>query len=243
MAIWGLMLPAGAETDPLSLTVYYHERPPYSHRPAGGEQVTGLLVEPVRAAARALGVAVTLTEVPAARQLALIEAGGPQACALGWFRQADREVFARFSRPIYRDRPTTVVHRADDPRFAAITDLDDLTAAPRVRVLLKRAYSYGPALDRLITALPEDSRITVSAENIAMVTLIARHRADFLFMAPEEAVFTLGQADLAERLALRQLSDMPAGETRHLMCTRSVPDGLIDRFDAWFAANLAIAWD
>src|SRR5581483_984236 len=77
------------------LTLYYHERPPYSAKQPDGS-VRGITADIADKALKAAGIPYRWEDLPSARQLEVIKRNEGQACGLGWFKRPDREAFAKF---------------------------------------------------------------------------------------------------------------------------------------------------
>jgi uncharacterized protein (TIGR02285 family) len=227
LACLALIMPAIARAD--TLTLYYHDRPPYSSRQADGS-VRGITADIADAALKAAGITYRWEDMPSARQIEVIKRDARPACGLGWFKRPEREAFAKFTLPIYHDLPTIVVARIDDRRFAGNPKLDALFADKSLLLLTKTAYSYGDEIDAKIAAEQPNLRRDPS-ENRTMLGMVGRKRVDYVMMAEEEARELLTDPELAKNLAIYHLGDPPQGELRYLMCSQSVPDDLIARIN------------
>jgi len=218
-----------ASAQPAPMTVYFNERPPYAV--SAGEQVQGLTATPAAHAFAAAGVPFRWVKLPSNRQILSIRDNRAPECALGWFRNPEREQFARFSKPLYQDRPTVALsHQGLSP---AGRRLADVLSQPGITVLVKERFSYGAYVDGLLAQL----RPTVTAttvENAQMVQMVARRRADLMFAAEEEASVLIEQAgpEDARQLKVLHFTDLPEGEKRHLMCSRAVPEEVMQRLNA-----------
>jgi len=210
------------------LVLYYHERPPYAVKAADGS-VRGLLADIADKAMKAAGIAYRWEDLPSARQIEVIKRDDGPACGLGWFKRPDREIFAKFTAPIYHDLPTIVVARADDARFSGTPTLDTLFRDKSLLLLTKTGYSYGAEIDGKIAALKPRTRAD-SGDNRIMLGMVSKERVDYMIMAEEEAKVLLAQSEFAG-LAIFHLANPPAGEYRYLMCSKSVPDDLIARIN------------
>lgn len=225
-AAWGA--PAGANAD--GITVLFHVRPPYAYYDEA-HNVTGILVARVKDAVARAGLTAIWVEMPPARQTEEIKRTQDPTCGLGWFKRPEREAFARFSDPIYRDQPTVVVARRDDERFADGMSLEDSFHDRSRALLVKTGYSYGATIDGWINALAP-LREASAAPNEELLGMIALARADYAMMAPEEAddLFAI-DGSLRTRLHTVTLADAPDGELRYLMCSRSTPASALQRID------------
>lgn len=221
-------LPAAA--DQPGVTILFHVRPPYAYYGAD-RQVDGLLPATASAALTKAGLTAHWVEMPPARQTEEIKRAAEPTCGLGWFKRPEREAFASFTDPIYRDRPPVVVARKDDARFTDGIALQDSFRQPSRTLIVKTGYSYGAAIDSWIKALRPHAEVS-SVTNELLLGMIAQARADYTVMAPEEAEDLLAsRPELGAALHPVELSDAPEGELRYLMCSRTTPADLIARIN------------
>jgi polar amino acid transport system substrate-binding protein len=221
---------AAMEAAADQVTILFHVRPPYAYY-APDRQVEGLLAAPVSAALAKAGVAADWMEMPPARQTEEIKRARQSVCGLGWFKRPERETFASFTDPIYRDRPAIVVARHGDVRFVDGISLQDSFKDSARTLIVKTGYSYGAAIDDWIRTL--QPRIEESSgANERLLGMIAQSRVDYIIMAPEEAEDLLvSRPELSDSLRAVSLSDAPAGEARYLMCSRATPAALITQIN------------
>lgn len=234
--VLGLLAASGAALSPacadhLPITIYFHIRPPYAE-PGAPVGVKGLLVSPVIKALNDAGLEAQWVEMPPARQTEEIKRAIEPACGLGWFKRPEREEFAIFTAPIYKDRASVIVARKDDSRFAAPASLQQIFTDPAFRLLIKTGYSYGKVVDDWLQHHHPTSDESAGT-NETMLTMIANGRNDYMIMAAEEADYLLERdAPLGAALHTVALSDAPEGEQRYLMCSKSVPADAIARLNA-----------
>jgi uncharacterized protein (TIGR02285 family) len=221
-----LLAPAIVQAE--ALEILYETRSPYVIPAADG--LAGLVGAPLTTALRQADIATDYAEVPSTRILREIEANLRPLCSPGWFMNPERQAFAKFSRPLYQDQPTAIVSRTDNAAIRDGMTLDDLLGQPDLVVLAKMAYSYGQVIDEQLARHGTHQR-RVGVDNVTLLSMIAKKRADFLFIGPEEAQDLLREHPDREQLRLSTLSGMPAGNKRYLMCSRQVADALIHRID------------
>lgn len=220
-----------AQADPLPITIYFHVRPPYAE-PGAPVGVKGLLVSPVIKALNEAGLEAQWVEMPPARQTEEIKRAVEPACALGWFKRQEREEYAIFTAPIYKDRPSVIVARKDDVRFATPTSLEQIFSDPGLKLLVKTGYSYGKTIDDWLQQY-HPAAAESAGTNEKMLNMIANGRNDYMIMAAEEADYLLERdAPLGATLHPVALSDAPEGEQRYLMCSKATPADAIARLNA-----------
>ena len=219
-----------ATADQSGVTILFHVRPPYSEYDSK-KDVTGVLVAPVRDALAKAGIDAEWVEMPPARQTEEIKRGNDATCGLGWFKRPEREAFAKFTKPIYRDQPTVIVTRKSDPRFVEGMSLEDSFRDPSRTLIVKTGYSYGGTIDQWIEQLHPTMHIS-SGTNQLLLGMVAQERADYAIMAPEEAADLLTSIpQLGSSLHAVKVSDAPDGELRYLMCSNAVTSDFIRRFN------------
>lgn len=221
-----------ASEEPIPVLIF--DRPPYYERQAGGNFV-GLVGAPVGQAFERAGIPFVCTDALLHTQLEEIRADDRAVCAAGWFKTEEREEYARFTIPVYQDQPLVVVGRSDNHRLWAST-FEDLIVQPKLKMLARIDFSFGAKIDGMI----EDSGLTVrlsaagAKENLER---IVRGYADFLLISPEELSVTLDQVYDSTQLAKISFPDIPFGNTRHIICSRSVSEDQINLLDKAIAEN------
>lgn len=226
-AAW-LWVLAAAATSAQTLTLHYQERPPYSSTADGGG-AAGLVATPASRALASAGIAFRWALTPSQRQLALIQSDQGLHCGVGWFRTSEREALGKFSHRLYRDRAPGALVRSALPLVDGLRAAE-LISDPRWRLLVKEGYSYGRRLDKAIAEAPRPP-VRTSVDPPQMARMLRAERADWMIVAPEEAAMLA-----APGLRLIEFSDLDAGPTRHLYCSRSLPEDWLTRIDRALAA-------
>lgn len=225
----GAASPASGE-EPLS--VLYNARPPYQI-PGPGSEVTGFTADPAAYALRKAGIPFKWVPMPTPRQILKIQENRSRLVAIGWFKNPEREKFAKFSHVIYQDKQIAVLARAANQQVSAARTVQELLNDKSLLLLRKLGYSYGRALDDWIDR-NRPATMTATVENVSMIQMIHARRADYMFISPEEAEEAIGLAGFqASDFQLRTLPDMPHGEKRHLMFSRLVDDETIRLIDKY----------
>lgn len=222
--------PARAEEP---VTVYYMERPPYYVTKDG--QATGLLNDIARSVFEDAGLAHQFAVLPPKRILEEIARPDTRACSVGWFRSPEREAYARFSRPIYRNRPMVPLVRSDMAASLRGRSLRDILADQDLVLGVLDGFSYGTELDGLIDSLaPERYRFAGTQKQL--VRMLAAGRIDYILLSPEEVAHLLADAGIDDgQLVQVEAAHALAGNVRHLMCSRGVGDDVMRRLDASIA--------
>ena len=202
--------------------VYYHERRPYYVTTP--HQVHGLIADRVNWVFKEAGIPYEWQKTPAKRELEMIRANQEQACAVGWFKTPAREAFGHFTLPIYLGTPTMAIARSDNEQVHSGLPLGETLANRRLRLLRKDGYSYGIFIDdQLRRYAPRE--VVTSAENLGMIKMIHSHRADYFFIARQEAEDLILYSDLPiDDFQIIAFRDMPPGNKRYLICSRQVDE-------------------
>jgi polar amino acid transport system substrate-binding protein len=228
-AIWGsLVVAASAAQGEGVISLNFYERPPYMVQQGDGD-ARGLTADPAAAAFKKAGIAFRWQLSPAKRQLAQIENGQGLECGIGWYKTPERERFAKFTVPIYRDKPTVALAR---PGFkSSETTLATVVANPAVRVLMKGGLTYGQDVQRIMATAKANVQV-VTGEQFTLARMVDAARADFMFSPQEEAGILVNSPELGSNsLRVLTFSDVHEGDTRHIMCSNKVSDDTIARLN------------
>lgn len=213
-----------------TVALHYNNRPPYQVLQEGN--LTGLTGSPAIAAFKGSGVPFSLAETPATRQLETLKRNNGFDCGIGWFKNPEREEFAKFTKPIYQDESQVALTLAGSSKLKTGDAIESVLANKDLTLLVKQSYSYGKALDAMIDNI-QPKRQSVTVENILMFKMIEGKRADYMFVAPEEAAVTIAAAGFQrEQFNLVKLGNMPKGELRYIMCSKNVPDEILNKLNA-----------
>ncbi|MBK6908462.1 MAG: transporter substrate-binding domain-containing protein [Rhodocyclaceae bacterium] len=224
-----LVLAADAGSSPV--IVHYVQRPPYMTPSNDG--LAGLTGAPTVMAFKRANVPFVLAETPFARQMHMLESNSGQDCMIGMFKKPERELFAKFTQPVYQDRAQVILTAsANAHRFAKYSSVTDVFNDKSMRLLVKLRYSYGVALDALIERYQPTINKTAD-ENLLMLKAIKLQMDDYMFIAPEEAAVAIAAAGFSESdFAQIKFKNMPDGEHRRIMCSKNVPDEVIAKLNA-----------
>lgn len=226
-SLWGVVHPAqGYE----ALKLLFEIRQPLAHRDEDG-QLGGILITPIAQAMVKAGIPFTWVETPFKRQINLVEKNDEALCAVGMFKNKERQKFAKFSTSVLRDisRPSVMLAHRDFKPDKSMNLLEALSI-PGTKMLKKESASYGNAIDDVI----ERSRVNVvstTAESLNMGKMIAARRADFIFVPEDEALNMIKTIPDGDKLHIFKPQNMPQGPERYLMCSPSVSDELIQKFN------------
>lgn len=211
------------------ITIHYHENQPYYI--SRGKGVGGIIGDRINFVFEQAGIPLAWHQTTAKRQLEIIGKNSGREGAAGWFKTPERESFAKFSQPIYQDRPTIALARADQELIQSGKTLADTLANPRLRLLRKDGASYGAFIDELLERYQPDQTVTL-ADNVDMLKMIHTRRVDYLFIAREEAEDLLTRVGFpASDFKKITFTDMPEGNRRYILFSRQVEDSTIDRLN------------
>lgn len=213
-----------------AVTLHYYERPPYMTSTENGG-VRGMTAKAAEAAFEKAGVPFVWALTPAQRQLDTIRRNQGRDCGVGWFKNPERAVFGLFTQPIHQDRPPVAILR----RSLALPpdgSLRSLLMNGKPRVLMKVGLTYGAYIKTLVGKYG-DHLTLVSVEPTQMLMMVAGDRADLMFAAQEEADLMLERhREVGKSVRVVAFPDVPAGELRHILCSRQVGQEVIDALNA-----------
>jgi polar amino acid transport system substrate-binding protein len=229
-----LLMPWPCLAQETPLKVAYLERPPYYW--TNGEEPNGFLLQLTRQILDRAEVPATFAALPPNRILDELRQNTSPFCSIGWFKTSERETFATFSLPIYRDKPLVVLTlKTSLHRFSTYRTVRQLFGDLDLIMAQMASFSYGEALDRLRNQSLGPT-MTISTSQSVLPRLIAQGRASYMLVAPEEIPTLLDSAGVnADLFATLPMDDVPVGNLRHLMFSKNVPETVLNRINAGIA--------
>ncbi|WP_199155855.1 hypothetical protein, partial [Chromobacterium sp. ASV23] len=117
------------------------------------------MVTPTELAFKSIDISIEWVLVPANRVLENIKRNNEEICTPGWYKTPEREEYARFSLPIYKDKPLVGLARSDF-NFKPGISAKELLSSPGIKLLVKQNFSQGAYMDALIAKMPRDQVIS-----------------------------------------------------------------------------------
>jgi len=220
---------AMAQDGPLTVLVFH--RPPYYVVEKGG-RFSGFLLAYTKDVLDTARIPFRFEEAPPKRILKILEEGEPAACAVGWFKTAEREAYARFSDPIFTGRPLGVAMRTELLRTLPHAPTADALLWRGMRLGLRQGFSYGDWLDAKLAGHRHAADLSVT-ENDRLLEMIARGRIDYTFIGPDEYDWLVSRhPGLRKTTRFMALGGVPPETPRHIMCSKKLPPETMARIDA-----------
>jgi hypothetical protein len=226
-----LVLSVCLELFSQNVKIMYDIRVPYAM--SDKKSISGFTATPTINALEKANLTYNLLKTPTKRQLAMIEINKEPICGIGWFKNAKREKFGKYTKALYQDNATVIITRAEDSRFDLIYKSIDVIKKKNLKLLLKDGFSYGKFVDDKIKKYKPKTVKSLS-NNLNMINMIKGKRADYMFISYEEA-YNLFETDssLEYSMKIRYLTDMPKGNKRYLLCSKKVSSEFIDKFNKY----------
>ncbi|MBI9084633.1 MAG: transporter substrate-binding domain-containing protein [Desulfobacterales bacterium] len=226
----GLLLAAAPVAAGESLTVYYFHRPPYYETDEAG-QAGGFLVEITRLILSEAQVPFQFEEMPHKRILSRLREHR-RVSSPGWFKTPERQRFARFSQPIYRNRPLCIIiNRQLAPRFEEAPEMARILSSDLTLGVLDE-FSYGLWADgQMARFKPKTYRLAGSQGSL--LEMVLRSRVDYMLIAMEEAMNILARNDRAAVMGrIVRIADAPEGNQRPIMFSLGVDEQTVTKIDS-----------
>ncbi|MEF3696675.1 substrate-binding periplasmic protein [Desulfolutivibrio sp.] len=219
---------AMAQNEPLTVLVFH--RPPY-YVVGKGRHFGGFLLDYTKNVLDAAHIPFRFAEAPPKRILKTLEEGASATCAVGWFKTAEREAYARFSDPIFTGSPMGVAVRTERIRTLPHAPTADALLRRGMRLGLRQGFSYGDWLDAKLVGHRNAADLTV-AENDQLLEMIARGRIDYTFIGPEEYDWLVSKhPELRKKIRFMALGGIPPETPRHIMCGKNTPPEIVERIN------------
>ena len=200
---------------------YYFQRPPYYFTGPDGNP-DGLILKPVVDHLKKAPFEVSAIEVRSDGILHRIKANKRKECSIGWFKNPDRTKYAKFTKPIYVNRPlvvlTTLNHKKE---FKAMSTLGDIFRQKDLKRGVVANFSYGSYVDDLSKKLKPQT--IASNDQVHMIKMLLGRRFSYMLIAPEE-VEELIRASGEDKNSFYLFSPggMPEGNSRYILCSKMV---------------------
>ena len=214
-------------TGATPIRMLHFERNPYHYSDSSG-QVVGLTAAPTTQAFAMAGIPITWEVMPVNRILETLKRNTEPVCTSGWYKNPEREEYARFTVPIYRDKGGAGVVRAGFQAKEGIT-ARELLARPDLRLLAKQNFYAGAYLDDIISKMPPSQIYRTSTDVPSIIKMIHLGRGDMFITTFEEVELHVQQAELKMNdFRVIRFTDVPAVEMRYILCSKQVPASTIE---------------
>lgn len=223
----GFTLSASANT----IDVVISARAPYYILDVGSA-VSGIIAAPAADVFKAAGLDIRWVKTSFNRQLKILEDNLTQTCAIGWFKNPDREKYAKFSEYIYQDKPLIALARTDNEKISHHRTLSALLNDQSLILARKLGFSLGSVVDGLLEKT--QARIIITPQdNTGMTRMLIGRRFDYMLMSPEEGEYLISKLGIvSEDVVMIKLRDLPPGNKRYILCSQKVSDENIERLNS-----------
>ncbi len=210
-----------------AIRLLYSERRPFYYLDPSGA-VEGTLAEPTIRAFQKAGIPFEWQLMSANGILNAIRESSYPACSPGWYKSRERELYANYTKPIYRDLPLVGLAHSE-MQYEKGQTAKNLLERRDFKLLVKKNYLSGPYLDALISKVPREQIVESSDDISVFVRLIYMKRADIAFVTQEEVESYVGQAKLnIGDFKVIKFPDITTGQDRHILCNHKVPRSVVD---------------
>lgn len=231
LVLFGPALAEERDSALADIKVAYLERPPYYWTDNG--QPRGFLLELTQRIFSLAGIKAIYAPAPPNRIIADLRENSQPTCSIGWFKNPERESYAKFSLPIYRDKPLVILTSKDRvASFRQHDRLQDVFADPSLVLARVASFSFGEAVDGMLEEIPARNLTVSSAQNV-LPRLILEGRVSYMLVAPEEVSTLLRSAGVDPGLFVQlTMMDIPAGNLRHLIFSAGVNEETLSKVNS-----------
>jgi polar amino acid transport system substrate-binding protein len=220
-------LQAGAK----SLTLSYLERPPYYFTSESGT-AEGLLIARTKKVLQTAGIEAHFISLTPNKINYILRYATTPHCSIGWFKKPERELYAKFTQPIYQNKPLVILTtREKQKQFKNYRTLAQFFADNQLVLARMGSFSYGAYVDQLLEKLSPKS-LFYSKQQTELLLSLHTNQASYMLVAPEEIQQMIIAAKLPEEEFVKiTLDEIPSGNFRYLMCGQAVSDNLIEQLN------------
>ena len=223
-------IPLQASAEPL--TVSYFERPPYYFTSASGT-AAGLLVARTKKILQTAGIEAQFISLAPSKINYILRYATSPHCSIGWFKKPERELYAKFTQPIYQNKPLVILTtRENQKQLKKYKTLAQIFANKQLVLARMGSFSYGTYVDQLLEKLSPKS-LFYSKQQAELLLSLHTNQASYMLVAPEEIQQMIIAAKLPEEEFVKMtLDEIPSGNFRYLMCGQTVSDSLIKQLNS-----------
>lgn len=213
------------------ITISYFERPPYYLTNSEGK-ADGFLVQKTRQILKTADIDASFLSLSPNKIIYVIKHANVPHCSIGWFKKAERELFAKFTKPIYQNQPLILLTKnSNRSKFQPYHSLGEIFKDQNLVMARMSSFSYGAYVDRLMEQHPPTS-LSLSKSQTDLLHAIDTGKATYMLVAPEEAEQIISAAHLSSKTFIQiSLADIPRGNNRYLMCNKAVSNEVIDKLN------------
>ena len=228
--ILSAFIPLQAIAEPL--TVSYFERPPYYFTSKAGF-AEGFLVERTKKILQTANIESQFISLAPNKINYILRYAATPHCSIGWFKKPERELFAKFSEPIYQNKPLVLLTtREKQEQISHNKTLAQIFSNKQLVFARMGSFSYGTYVDQLLVKLTPRSQF-YSKRQTELLQSLHTNQASYMLVAPEEIQQMIIAANLPEdEFVTMTLDEIPNGNFRYLMCGQTVSDHLIEQLNS-----------
>lgn len=233
LVITGYSSPIHADDAPLQIV--FEEYEPFFHQEDDGT-ASGLYGSLATEVFSHAGIDIRWQRVSFNRLIRMLQQDQRPACAVGYGHEEERSKFARVSELFVKGAPIVLIARpAVAPRLRDHGSLKRVITDPTV----KGAFVALPESRSLFDDAPDQlaRHLLVNVEDAQLFDMVATGRADFAMLNRDTAQF-LNKAR-GGVLEIVTLDDLTKTTDRFIMCSRAVPEQVMDRINEGIAAMRA----
>ncbi|MEN3029762.1 transporter substrate-binding domain-containing protein [Chromobacterium amazonense] len=225
-----LIISINSYASPAPLYLYYYDRPPFHFTTSDGS-VSGSVANITEEILNKASIPYVWKQVPAVRILNILSQGGDNSCSPGWYKTSEREKLYNFSFPIYEGKPLVAVTRADF-RVPEVTTAVKIFSIPGINIVYKKGMVTGGYLDGILSKMPTNQIHIVTLEEAGKLKMIQAGHFDLTLLTEEEADYYKNNSELFVNLKIIQMTDVPGGDKRFILCNKAVPAAIMEKINA-----------
>ncbi len=217
-----------------TLELYFHNKAPYYYQE--NNQVKGKVIDLLKSSLQKTEINIRFVKSSPERQMHLLKENHGNKCYLGWYKNSEREQFAKFSKPIYKDLGYIGLIHKNNQKLQNIKSLKELFSINDWLWIKNRNYSYGSYIDQLSQKHTNTRELGLDLESL--LKIIVYERADLLIVTKEEAEYLQSKyAYLLSNIQNINFVDAPSGDLRYLMCNSAIDNKLLQSINAQLSSS------
>lgn len=211
------------------LKLLFFHRPPYYIYDKNG--VRGIILKRAIYVLKQAKVEFELELSTPNRIMESFKRGHQNICSPGWFKTKERTRWAKFSVPIYQNKPIVLLTGKWNQRLIKFHSLSQIFRLRSYTWGRIKNFSYGEVIDRYQQQF-KPRTINIDGDQLNLIHMLKYKRFSYMLISPEEIDFLIASAGYDKKnFVIIHLKDVKKGNKRYLMFSKDVSDRLIKKIN------------
>ncbi|APJ04824.1 substrate-binding periplasmic protein [Silvanigrella aquatica] len=224
----------------------FQNRPPFFEINSLSNKLDeGILYKLTKKICEKAKIPIEFAETPLPRTISRIKDQKERVCFSYALDDPTRKEFSYISLPYFQEKRNVVVFRKNDLKIPKIKTMKSLLEDKNITLLIKRGYSYGMYIDKLLFEIigysknqnyeneTQFKQIYITyLDNVNMLKQIELNRSDYMILSLTEYEYLSKQnKNTVKHLNYKYLDDLKEGYKRFFVCSKLIETDTIEKLN------------